>query len=158
EILSVNDPFLDGEIGARVPGNAVTGARDNQIQNSGERAEHRNSENIAVGHVHLAAALHCSRVVAETGEIVGAAELAMVGFIVVVEIGQARKIHTVDVELGAIMGIAVRQRNVRATAHVAAKKSAAKIGNFQTIVGEKKFSGDLVEGQSLAQKNVIHPG
>src|SRR5438105_9124462 len=76
----------------------------------------------------------------------------------VVETGQTRKIRTVVVELGAIMGSAVRQRNGRAAAHVEAKKSAAKIGNFQTIVGEKKFSGDLVEGQSLAQKNVIHPG
>src|SRR5260370_22195183 len=70
EILGVNDPFLDGEISGRIPGNAVAGARNNQIQDSGERAEHRNGENIAGGHLHLAAALHCSRVVAETADIV----------------------------------------------------------------------------------------
>src|SRR5713101_6742355 len=84
EIFSVNDPFLDGEISARIPRDAVARARNNQIQNSRERSEHRNGENIAVGHVHLAAAFHRSRIVAETGEIVSAAELTVRGFVVVV--------------------------------------------------------------------------
>src|SRR6266700_2003353 len=77
EIFRVTDPFSDGEISARIPRDAVARARNNQIQNSRERSEHRNGENVAVGHVDLAAALHCSRVVAETGEIVSAAELTV---------------------------------------------------------------------------------
>src|SRR5216684_3603958 len=158
EIFSVNDSFLDSEISVRIPRNAVARARNNQIQNSRERSEHRNGENIAISHVHLAAALHCSRVVAETGEIVRPAELAVRGFVVVVKIGQSWEIHTVDRQRGVITRIAVRQRNVGIAVYVPGKKSASKIDNLQMIVGEKKSSGDSVERQSLAEKNVIHPG
>src|SRR5205814_787000 len=31
EVFGVNDPFLDGEVGGRIPGDAVAGARNNQI-------------------------------------------------------------------------------------------------------------------------------
>src|SRR6267143_3586672 len=31
EVFSVNDPFVDSEIGGRIPGDAVAGARNNQI-------------------------------------------------------------------------------------------------------------------------------
>src|SRR6266581_2750071 len=31
EVFAVNDPFLDGEVGGRIPGDAVAGARNNQI-------------------------------------------------------------------------------------------------------------------------------
>src|SRR6266513_2578367 len=37
EVFGVNDPFLDGEVGGRIPGDAVAGARKHQISNSGER-------------------------------------------------------------------------------------------------------------------------
>src|SRR5437762_10917441 len=47
-------------------------------------------------------------------------------------------------------------RNVSAAAHVPVKKSALKIHNLEMIVREKKSSGDFMEGQSFAQKNVIH--
>src|SRR5437762_10793005 len=48
-------------------------------------------------------------------------------------------------------------RNVSAAAHVPVKKTTLKIDNLEMIVREKKSSGDFMEGQSFAQKNVIHP-
>src|SRR5205085_7364799 len=55
------------------------------------------------------------------------------------------------------MLIAVGERDIGATSHISGQKISAKIGNLEMIVGEKKSSGNFMERQSLAQKNVIHP-
>src|SRR5207247_9343750 len=64
-------------------------------------------------------------------------------------------IVAVDGELSLITRSATGQRKVRAALHVPGKKSAFKIDNLEMIVREKKPSGDFMEGQSFAQKNVI---
>src|SRR6202011_3366986 len=50
EIVGVNDPILDGEIGLGLPREAVAGAGNNGGDQLGERAEDRDREDIAVGH------------------------------------------------------------------------------------------------------------
>src|SRR2546430_14915160 len=49
------------------------------------------------------------------------------------------------------------QRNIGISAHRAGKKSAAKIDNLQSIIGEQQSRGDAIERQSFSEKIVVHP-
>ena len=74
EIVRVNDAFLDGECRRRLPGDAVSAAGTNGVQNSGERPKDRYGKDVAVSHFEFAVASHLSPITADAVELVRAAQ------------------------------------------------------------------------------------
>ena len=70
EVFGVNDRILNGEVGGGFPRDAVTGARDDGVEDGGQGSEHRDRENVTIGHFDLSMAAHGARIAAETGEII----------------------------------------------------------------------------------------
>src|SRR5207248_762625 len=68
-----------------------------------------------------------------------------------------RKIDCAYRNVCSIVRIISGQRNIGISAHRAGKKSAAKIDNLQSIIGEQQSRGDAIERQSFSEKIVVHP-
>ena len=81
----------------------------------------------------------------------------MCGLVVVVQIGQVRKIDCAYGNVCSIVRIISGQRNVGISAYCAGKKTAAKIDNLQSIIGKEQSCGDAIEGQSFSKEIVVHP-
>src|SRR5947207_6379911 len=101
--------------------------------------------------------MHRARVATQAGEIIRAAQLPVCGLVVVVQIGQVRKIDCAYRNVCSIVRIISGQRNVGISAYGAGKKSAAKIDNLQSIIGKEQSCGDAIEGQSFSKEIVVYP-
>src|SRR5207247_1704930 len=89
--------------------------------------------------------------------IIRAAQLPVCRLEVVVQVGQARKIDCAYGNVCSIVRIISCQRNIGISAYCAGKKTAAKIDNLQSIIGEEQSRGDAIEGQSFSEEIVVHP-
>ena len=78
-------------------------------------------------------------------------------FVVVVQIGQMRKIDSVYGNTCSKTRIIAGQRNIGISAHRAGKKSTTKIDNLQSIIGEQQSCGDAIERQGFPKEIVLHP-
>src|SRR5213080_2035781 len=135
EIAGMDSSLIYLEAGARLARDAVAAARDDMVENSRERSKNRNREDVAVSYFHLSVAMHGARIAAHTSEIIRAAQLPVRGLVVIVQIGQLRKIDSAYGDIRSITLIIVRQRDVGVPAQRAGKKPAAKIDNLQSVVG-----------------------
>jgi len=64
EVVGVNDPILDGEVGGGFPRDAVTCARNDGVEDGGQGPEHRYRENVAISHFDVSMAAHGARIAA----------------------------------------------------------------------------------------------
>ncbi len=103
-------------------------------------------------------ASHAAGVAAQTGPIIGPAQLAPGGFVFEIEIGHAREIDAVDGEVGLIMRIAFGQGDIGVAVDVAGEELALDFAELKAIVREEKTPGNAIDRQRLAKKDVIHSG
>src|SRR6266487_3581322 len=108
EILCMDNSLIGLKVRARLVRDAVPATRDNMVKDSRERPENRNRENVAISHFHLSAATHGAQIVPQAGEIIRAAQLPVRRLVIVVQIGQLRKIDSVHGDIRSIMGIVFR--------------------------------------------------
>ena len=105
EIVGVKDAISDGETGVRLVRQAVTRAGNDRGDQTGERTENRNGEDVALGDFQRAVTAHSTGVAVERRPGVHAAHAATRGLIFEIEIGQAREIDAVQRHVRLIMRI-----------------------------------------------------
>ncbi len=80
--------------------------------------------------------MHGARIAPQASEVIRAAELPLRGLVVIVQLGQLRKIDSGYGDIRSITLIILRQRDIGISTQRAGKKPAAKIDNLQSVVGE----------------------
>src|SRR5579884_163529 len=159
EIVGMNDSIPYCESRAGFAGNAVTGARHNMIQDFRDRPENRDGKHVSVGDRHFSRAAHSAWVEAHSFEIIGSAELATHGAVMIVaeiEAGETGKIQIAYSQRSPITGIVSRERNLRVASQGSGEDVSANVQKLQLIDGKRQARGDAIEGQRLSQKNVLH--
>src|SRR5438552_4010960 len=130
EIVGVNNAVLDLEIRGPCARDAVSAAGEDFIQNSRERPEDRDGEDVAIAYLHFSIAAHRAPISAQTGEIIRAFQHALRGLVVVVQISQQGKIDLAYRDACPVTGIISRQRDVSISTQGAGEKSAADISDL----------------------------
>ena len=84
----------------------------------------------------FSAAPHGTPITAQAGEFVGAPQQALRGFVVVVQVSQAREIDVPHRKRCAVIGIGSSQRDVSSSTKRAGENIGANVANLQAVVRE----------------------